>query len=82
MKKVKAARRKTGRKTFSYTVALTPEQIEFLNSFPNASENSGAHRASHETVMPLSSYLTTDTYRSLSYSKPVSEPKTEKSWRT
>lgn len=32
------ARPKTGRKTFSYTVALTFEQIEFLNTFPNASE--------------------------------------------
>lgn len=38
LKKIMAARPKTGRKTFSYTVALTPEQIEFLNSFPNASE--------------------------------------------
>jgi hypothetical protein len=38
VKKIRAARPKTGRNTFSHTVALTREQIEFLNRFPNASE--------------------------------------------
>jgi hypothetical protein len=38
LKKIRAARPKTGRKTFSYTVALTFDQIEFLSGFPNASE--------------------------------------------
>jgi FtsZ-binding cell division protein ZapB len=40
--KMKAVRRlarpKTGRKTFPYSVALTLEQIEFLNKVPNASQ--------------------------------------------
>jgi hypothetical protein len=39
MKVVKRmARPKTGRKTFPYSVALTLEQIEFLNKVPNASQ--------------------------------------------
>jgi len=38
-KKIKRlARPRTGRNTFSHTVALTREQIDFLNTFPNASE--------------------------------------------
>jgi hypothetical protein len=39
MKEIKRmARPKTGRKTYSHSVALTPEQIDFLHKVPNASE--------------------------------------------
>ncbi len=36
-KTVRMARPKTGRKTYSHTVSLTLEQIDFLSNFPNSS---------------------------------------------
>lgn len=39
LKRIRQARKKTGRKTFSYTIALTPEQIQWLTErYTNSSK--------------------------------------------